>query len=76
MSHKKTKEEIAYAILKHRLSHGDVRASELIFRNLHKASKETGIPVDMLKQFAREIAHEVIDEQSSGAAKKEEKKKE
>lgn len=76
MSSEKTKGEIAYAILKHRLSHGDVRASELIFRNLNKVSRETGIPVETLKQFARELADEFINEQTAGKAGEAEKKKE
>lgn len=74
MTDKKTKEEIAYAILKHRLSHGDVRASELIFRNLNKVSQETGIPVETLKRFARELADDFINEQSTGKAEEKKKK--
>jgi len=75
MSDKKTKEEIAYAILKHRLSHGDVRASELIFRNLDKASKETGIPLETLKRFARELADDFINEQLADTVEEKEKKR-
>lgn len=76
MTDKKTKEEIAYAILKHRLSCGDVRASELIYRNLNKASKETGIPIEVLKQFAQEISDEFIREQAPEKTKEKDKKDE
>jgi hypothetical protein len=53
--------EIALALVKNKMRHGKLEIPANISRELGNASKETGIPVEELKEFYRIVLGEYIE---------------
>mgnify|MGYP001570258738 CR=1 FL=1 len=54
--------EIALVLLKHLMRKKGLNLSPSMMRDFGNASKETGIPIDELKQFSKSIMQEMLDE--------------
>ena len=54
--------EIALVLLKYFLRKKGFNLSQNMMREFGNTSKETGIPIDELKQFSRPIMQEMLDE--------------
>ncbi len=54
---------IAYEILRYRVMREQMKiASDMTSRSLGNIAKETGLPLEELKQFARELINDVLEE--------------
>ncbi len=62
MLDKETKGIIAYKILRYKVRTEHLKIGPDMSRNLGNIAKETGIPIEELKQFARELIHDVLKE--------------
>ncbi len=55
------KGEIAYELLQHILLKRGAHLNEGVIRQLGNVAKETGIPIDELKVFAKDFMDEVVE---------------